>query len=253
MIMRGPGSTTTLMRCSRLTVRAIHRATSTVCAHEAAERFAARANYAESAAHIGAGVGRPFCRRGQTAKKAFHALGDALNRRERIVEFMAHYANQALPGLAFLFAERAAQIRQHQQCVLQTAFAEMRAAHHPASGAAGEADLERARGFTFQATRQAQLGGGAAEHAFGRKREQAFTRAIDDAEVLCAVKSENGHVNFLDDFFQKRGGFDRAEALLAQRFAERVHFAHHFAERVGRFGPAAADGIVTFAYGGEQV
>ena len=71
--------------------------------HESAERFAARGDYRQSAAH----VFFPIRRTRLPGEKIVQAAGDGLDRRERIVQLVAEHAHQTLPGLQLLFAQRA--------------------------------------------------------------------------------------------------------------------------------------------------
>ncbi len=64
---------------------------------------------------------------------------------------------------------------------------------------------------------------------------------------MLVIEGEDGHVDFRHDRAQESGRFERAQALLAQRFAQRVDFGHDFAQRVVGAGSAAADGIIALA------
>ncbi len=68
-----------------------------------------------------------------------------------------------------------------------------------------------------------------------------------------AVNRENGDVHFLHHFAKKRGSFESAEALLAKRLAERVHFAQHFAECIAFIGAARANRKIAFAQCSEKI
>ena len=83
--------------------------------------------------------------------------------------------------------------------------------------------------------------------------ENALAGAIHEAQRAVAVEGENGDVDFLHHLAQQRGGFERAQSLLAKRLAERVHFAQHFAERIVAIGAARANRKITFAQRGQQI
>ena len=83
--------------------------------------------------------------------------------------------------------------------------------------------------------------------------ENAFARAIHQAQAARAIERKHRYVNFLHHFAQQGGGFQRAEPLLAQRFAQRVHFPQNFAEHVFAIRAAGADGKISLTQRGQQV
>jgi len=52
---------------------------------------------------------------------------------------------------------------------------------------------------------------------------------------------------------EQRRGFQRAQPLFAQRFAQRVHLEHHVTERVVAPDAARAHGKILFAQSREQI
>ena len=68
---------------------------------------------------------------GSRRSKPSKAAGDRFDRRERIVHFVAEHPNESLPGVAFLFAQRAAQIGQDEQLMRQAALAKVAFAARP--------------------------------------------------------------------------------------------------------------------------
>src|SRR6266849_7121030 len=98
----------------------------------------------------------------------------------------------------------------------ESCLAEGAAAHAPASGAAGKRKLHGARGLAFETSAEAEFGGGKAEQALGGAGEEAFAGAIDEAQLVFVVEGENGDVDFFHNGAEEPGGFQRAEALLAQ-------------------------------------
>ena len=85
------------------------------------------------------------------------AAGDRLDRRERVVHLVADDANQPLPRLALFFAQRLAEVGEHEQLVRPAALAERAAPDLPAADAAGKRRVDDARRLAGQAVRQAEL------------------------------------------------------------------------------------------------
>src|SRR5216683_481721 len=241
MVMSGPSLTLTLTRVSSTATREIH----------------ARADDAEALLDVvqqravGPRVQVGFIAQGVEA--ALETLRHGLNGREGIVELVAHDANQALPGLALFVAEGAAEVTEHHQVMGQTGLAKGAAAHAPAAGAAGESQLHGAHRLVFEGSAESQFSGGEAEEAFRGAREEAFAGTIDEAQFVFVVEGENGHVDFFHNGAQERGGFEGAEALLAQRLAEGIDFDHDFAHGVVAASAAPAHGEIFFAHGGEEI
>jgi len=98
-----------------------------------------------------------------------------------------------------------------------------------------------------------QLGGGLAEQALGGSGKKALAGAVHEAEAGVLVEGKDGDVDLAHDRTEQHGGFERAEALLAECGAEGVDLAHDFGESIIRTRRAAAHGVVPFAQGAEQV
>ena len=166
---------------------------------------------------------------------------------------MAEHANEALPGLALFIAQRAAQIRDDEQLVREPCFAKISAMNFPAAGFSGKRDLLDARRVAGEAFGKAELARVSSEKALFRLIQNALAGAIHEAKRAVAVECKNRDVDFLHHFAEQRGGFESAESLLAKRFAERVHFAQHFAERIAFIGAAGANRKIAFAQSGEKI
>ena len=64
--------------------------------------------------------------RGSRSDQAAEAAGDRLDRRQRVVQLVAEHADQTLPGLALLFAQRLAEVGEHEQVMRQAVLPERR-------------------------------------------------------------------------------------------------------------------------------
>ena len=95
-----------------------------------AQRLRARRDHGQAAAH----VALPVLRARLAQQQRLEAAGDRADRRERVVELVADHADQALPGLALLVAQRAAHVGQHDELHRLAALAEAGAAHVEAAG-----------------------------------------------------------------------------------------------------------------------
>ena len=83
--------------------------------------------------------------------------------------------------------------------------------------------------------------------------QQPLAGAVDDAQPPLGIEGEDRDGNLLHHRAQQRRGFERTQALLAQRVGQRVHLEEHFAERVVAPLTAGADREVLFAQGRQQV
>jgi hypothetical protein len=95
--------------------------------------------------------------------------------------------------------------------------------------------------------------GGLAEQHLLLFIQQALAAAIHQAQAAVLVEGEDGDIDLAHHRAQQRSRFQRAEALLAQRAAQRVDLAHHFAQRVVVAIRAAAHGKIALAQGAEQI
>jgi hypothetical protein len=166
---------------------------------------------------------------------------------------VAEHADEALPGEEFLFAERAAEVGDDDEVMRAAAFAKLAAAHTPAAGAAGERDVEQARGFAGEAIGEPEVGGRAAEDALGGLVEEELRGVVGEAELVGGVEGENRDVDFLHHGAEEGGGFEGVEALVLKRAAEGVDLPHNVAEGFVAAGAAGAHGEIALAEGGEEV
>src|SRR2546430_14822512 len=77
-----------------------------------------------------------------------------------------------------------------------------------------------------------------------RLTEKIFAGAIYQPQSAIGIESKNRNVDLGHDRAQKRGRLECAKALHAQRFAERIYFEQHFAERVIAARAPSANGII---------
>ena len=100
---------------------------------------------------------------------------------------------------------------------------------------------------------QSQIARAAPEQLVNRLAEQVFSSAIDEAQPAFWIESENRHVDLGHDGTEQGGGFEGAEPLDAQSFAQLIDLEQHFAERVVGPRAAGANRVIAFSQGGEQV
>ena len=87
---------------------------------------------------------------------------------------MTKNTQQSLPGATLFFAQRPAQIGQHQQLVLGASLTKGAATHIPTADAAGENhlhDVRTVRRAAIEACRQTKLGTGALKQTCRRLRQ----------------------------------------------------------------------------------
>jgi hypothetical protein len=140
--------------------------------------------------------------------------------------------------------------------VLSAAFPERAATHVPAAEAAWENQLHCLRALTVLANKtrgQAKFDTRPTHKSGCRLRQQPFACPVNQAQALVSIKRKNSHIDFRHYGAQKRSGFHRAQALIAQGLAQVVNFQHDFAKRVAHGCTATADGIVALANGGENI
>src|SRR3954454_13067399 len=75
------------------------------------------------------------------AEQRIEAAGDRLDGGERVVQLVADDANQAPPGLALLFPERLAHVREDQHLVRLPALPELASPRFPPARPAGKVDV----------------------------------------------------------------------------------------------------------------
>ena len=220
-----------------------------VRAREAAERIGPGGDDLQAALHVVA----PVRGRRIALEQRLQAAGDRLDRPERIAQLVADDADQPLPRLTFLLAQRPADVRQHQQVMGKPAKTKGGAPHFPSPArAAGLGDIDDPRRLA-EPVGHAQLLGGASQHLLDGAVHQPFARAVGDAQMLRRIEGEDGDVDLLHHRAEQRRGFDRTEALLVQRLGEGVHLGKGGAERVVGIDRAAADAEVVLAQRRQQV
>ena len=220
-----------------------------VRAHEPLERLGAVVNDREARARVVAPIRRQRLAADELAHRARHRL----DRRERAVELVTDDAHEALPRLPLFLAQRAAELRDHEQLVRLAAFAEAAAANFPAAAAAGKHVRDDAARGLGEHRGEPELRRAAALQGFDRAAEQRLAGAVDHTQAQRRVEREHGDIDVGDDLLQQHAGLERFEPLVVQRAAQRVHLDHDFAERVLRIDVAAAHRVVAFAQRFEHV
>ena len=181
------------------------------------------------------------------------AAGDRLDRRERVVHLVSDDANEALPRLAFFFAQRLAEVGEHEQLVRPPALAEEAAPDLPSADAARKRGGDDARRFAAQAVVEVELRGPATEQPLGRLAQEPRAGAVDELQLVLLVEREDRHVDFGHDFAEQRRRLERVEPLVPERLDEGVDLDHDLAERIATAGAARADRKVALAKRGQQV
>ncbi len=190
---------------------------------------------------------------GRAAQERAEAPSDGFDGGEGIVEFVAEDAHETLPRVQFLLAQRAAEVRDHEQGVRAAVFAKLTAAHSPASAAAGKRGGEQARRLAFEAIGEADILGGAAEDFFCRLIEETLRGGVGEAEFALVVESEDRDIDLSHDGAQKGGRLEGGEALDLERVAKGVDLGGHFAQGVVASAPACAHGEIALAERGEKI
>ncbi len=107
---------------------------------------------------------------------------------------MPHDANQALPGLALLLAERPREIGEDEEMVDASLLPEAASLHAPPARPARKQEIERGA-VVAQRPREAELRCAPAEELLGGPRQQALAGAVDEAKRLGLVEREDGDVH----------------------------------------------------------
>src|SRR6266702_3626756 len=195
---------------------------------ETTERIGARCNRVQSTARIVLPV-----RRGRiAAQQRFQAGGKRLDRGKRIIHFVAEHANQSLPGAAFFFAQRATEIRQHEQFMRQALLPKRAPSNSPTTGASGKAERKRFVLVNIVTGVEAKFLCAFAQQFVHWLAEQSFASAINETQTPFWIESENRNVDFPQDRAQPRRRVKGTQALQAQRFAERVNLQKDFSQCV---------------------
>ena len=166
---------------------------------------------------------------------------------------MAEHTQQALPGKAFFLAQTATEVGDHEQIVWPTVLAKTRAPDFPAPAAAGKraladflvgqrqpvAEIERLRRLSIQ------LRESCAQQALGGR--------IGQLEKSLRIEREHGDIESRDDLGQQGALLLDGEPLFAQRLRQCVDFDDDFADGVVATRIRAAQAVVAFTQGFEQV
>jgi hypothetical protein len=123
----------------------------------------------------------------------------------------------------------------------------------PPDARRGKDGLDHPSRLAGETALEPQAVGASAEQALRRLREQSFARAVHEPQLPLLVEREHGDVDLRHDLAKERRRFERAEMLLAERLAERIHLGEREPERVVEARTACADGVVAFAQRSEQV
>ena len=166
---------------------------------------------------------------------------------------MAKHADEPLPRLALLPAQRAAHIRQHQQLVRQSFLTEGATPHLPAPPGPRQLEIDHSWRVRGEARPEPQLRRAAAQRLLARPPEQRRARAVDEPQRLRAVEREHGDVDLFHHAPQQRRRLQRTEPLGAQILAETVQLEQEQAERVRRVRPAGAHREIPLPQRGEHV
>ena len=215
---------------------------------EAAERVGARADDLQAAPEI---VGE-IDRRRRALQQRVERAGDRLDGAERVAEFVADDADEPLPRLALLLAQRPADVGDDEQLVPLPAEAERRASHVPAAGAARQIERHDAARLAEPGV-EAERVGRVAEQLLGGAAEQALARAVHELQASLRIEREDGDVDLLHHRAQQRRRLHGAQPLLVQRLGQGVDLGHHVAERIAGHGAAAANREVVLAQRRHQV
>ena len=180
--------------------------------------------------------------------------GDRLDRRERVVDLVAEHADQPLPGLALLGAQRALRSVSTSSWCGRPPWRKCCAA--PPSGPAppGKVRVERARRLAVEAARRARAPRRRPSSRSAGCAEQPLAARDSPAEPPLAVEGEDGDVDLLD---HPRGAARwpparRAAARAASRRSALTSSSARPSASSGR-GAARADREVALAQRGEQV
>ena len=176
-------------------------------------------------------------------QQRLEAAGDRLDRRERVVELVADHADQALPGLALLVAQRAAHVGEHEQLHRLAALAEAAAPHVEAAGGPRERRLDDARRLARRGTRASPSASAPeSDQPLGRVRRAAARPRGSRAAASDAASNANTATSISSITLRSSARrLERAQPLLAQRLRERVHLDERL-RRARRRGARRARG-----------
>ena len=135
---------------------------------------------------------------------------------------MGKHPDDALPGLALLFVQCTAQVRERDQPERIPFLADDAASEFPPARPAGKRQLHGARRSAGQLAGETQLLRCPAPEAVRRLPEQSLAGAIDDAQHALRVEGQHHDVDLLQDLAERLRGLDGPEPLLLQDLLERV-------------------------------
>src|SRR5207247_5492729 len=98
-----------------------------------------------------------------------------------------HDADEALPGLALLLAQGAADVAQDQELVRQSPLPEGAAADLEPPGPSGKGEVEDRRGVRAQAAGEPQLGGVGTRKTLDRAGQKALAGPVHESQPVVAV------------------------------------------------------------------
>src|SRR5437016_6852167 len=185
---------------------------------EATERIGTRCNRVQSTA----GIVLPVRRRRIAAQQRFQAGGKRLDWSKRIIHLVAEHANQPLPGAAFFFAQRATEIRQHEQLMRQALLPKRAPSNSPTTGASGKAERKRFVLVNIVTGIESKFFCAFAQQFVHCLAEQSLAGTINETQTPFWIESENRNIDFPHDRAQQRRRFKSTETLQAQRFAKRI-------------------------------
>ena len=217
--------------------------------HEAAERLGPPVDDLEASREIL--VRSVRCR--TVLEDLDQACRDRLDRRQRIVDLVAENADQALPGLPFLLAERARQVREDDQPEALASLAGDAPAHLPPAVPSRMAQLERARRGPREDRLEAEFAGGPAHGVFPPPAEKTLRGPVEEPEPARFVEGEDDHVDLGEHAPEESARLDGTDALVAEDRLQPVRLVVGEPERsVDAFLPEP-DREVALAKGGENV
>src|SRR5207248_8547367 len=159
----------------------------------------------------------PAVVRRRRAHRLLDALRDRMDGCERIVDLVAENANEPLPRLTLLLAQRAAQIGEDQQLVRLAPEPERAAAELELPGSTGERQLEIARRGTVERCPEPQLPRVARRQTRELGAEEPLSRAVRQDRAAVLVEGEDRDLDLVHDPLEQRACFQRSQALLAER------------------------------------
>src|SRR5688500_7249578 len=106
-----------------------------------------------------------------------------MNRRERVIHFVAEDLHESLPGLPLLLAKRASEVGEDDELLRKAALKERPSADLPSPGAAGEGDVDDPRCVAGETAGQSQRIGRLSDQSLRRDAQQALAALVDEPQV----------------------------------------------------------------------